>query len=122
MISGNDDCRGSELMQKRIGREMTRTLKCGFPSRVVLMLSHSTSKILYCFVLACTGMHKYTCGIVEDQTMIDCAIFSCLKKDSVCSCKVNCFAQLGNILCTENAKDQLAIVNLSLKMTFYLHF
>ena len=55
--------------------------------------------------------------------MRDCqSIFFYLKKDSIYSCIVNLFAKLGNILCTENVKDRLAIVNLSLKMTYCLHF
>ena len=41
---------------------------------------------------------------------------------SIYSCKVNLFAKLDKIFCTENTKDQLAIVNLSPEMTYYLHF
>ena len=56
MVSVKDDCQGMELKQTNRER-MKHTLKCGFPSHVDLMLSHSTSKILYFVVLACTSTH-----------------------------------------------------------------
>ena len=56
MVSVNDDCQGRELKQRKL-RETETYRQVWFPSHVVLMLSHSTSKILDWVVLACTSMH-----------------------------------------------------------------